>query len=77
MTSDIGSLFQDYKEGILTEGELFARLILISANPEEVKQNLDDTQKVSFDGWLNDFNNGAEIYLGKLVIVKGNKSCDI
>ena len=68
---DAEPLFQDYKEGIITEGELFARLILISANPEEVKQNLDDAQKVSFDEWLNDFNNGAEIYLGKLVIVKG------
>lgn len=65
------SLIQDHKEGLLTEGELFARLILISANPEEVKQNLDDVQRTSFDEWLNDFNNGAEIYLGKLVIVKG------
>lgn len=66
------SLLQDYKEGNITEGELFARLILISANPEEVKQNLDDAQKVSFDEWLNDFNNGAEIYLGKLAIKKEN-----
>jgi len=77
MTSEIEFLLQDYKEGILTEGELFARLILISANPKEVKQNLDDAQKISFDEWLNDFNNGAEIYLGKLMIMKGNKSCDI
>lgn len=38
MTSEIEFLLQDYKEGILTEGELFARLTLISANPEEVKQ---------------------------------------
>ena len=73
MNSWIESLVQDYKEGNITQGELFARLILISANPEEVKQNLDDAQKVSFDEWLNDFNNGAEIYLGDLVIVKGNK----
>ena len=70
---DAEPLFQDYKEGNITQGELFARLILISANPEEVKQNLDDAKKVSFDEWLNDFNNGAEIYLGDLVIVKGNK----
>lgn len=67
---EIGYLFQDHKEGNITEGELFARLILISANPEEVKRNLNDAQKVSFDEWLNDFNNGAEIYLGDLVIVK-------
>lgn len=69
----INSLIADYENGILTEGELFAKLILISANPEEVKQNLDDSQKISFDEWLNDFNNGAEIYLCDLVIVKGNK----
>lgn len=68
----IESLFQDYKEGNITEGELFARLILISANPEEVKQNLNENQRVLFDEWLNDFNNGAEIYLGKLAIVKEN-----
>lgn len=77
MNSQIKSLFLNHKEGILTEGELFAKLILISANPEEVKQNLNDAQKISFDEWLNEFNNGAEIYLGKLEIMKGNESCDI
>lgn len=72
MNSEIKSLLLNHKEGIITEGELFARLILISANPEEVKQNLNDAQKISFDEWLNEFNNGAEIYLGKLVIKKEN-----
>lgn len=70
MNSEIESLLQDHKEGILTQGELFGRLILISANPEEVKRFLNDSQKVSFDEWLNDFNNGAEIYIGKLAIKK-------
>lgn len=72
MNSEIKCLLRDHEEGILTEGELFAKLILISANPEKVKQSLNDAQKISFDEWLNEFNNGAEIYLGKLVIKKEN-----
>ena len=72
MNSEIKCLLRDHEEGILTEGELFAKLILISANPEKVKQSLNDAQKISFDEWVDDYNNGAEIYLGKLAILKGN-----
>ena len=69
----IESLVQNYKDGFLTEGELFANLIVImnESNLEKIRQSLSKDQRVSFDEWVDDYNNGAEIYLGKLAILKG------